>query len=148
MTAPRAEPACGTDSGGGRGIAAVQAASVCALLVLALVAATCTTREAEPIDVSVRDIVIDPYAVDGKLVRLIGLLHRAPGGDALYWLQHDLERSIHAHGVSVRLSSSWPEGAVRPGTYVAVEGIFEADDERPGSEFNGALLGARNPEIR
>ena len=91
---------------------------------------------------------MDPYAVDGKLVRLVGRLHRSPAGDVLYWHDEDIEQANQNHGVSVRLSSSWPKGAEQRGTYVAVEGIFEADHDEPGRDYNGALLEARHAELR
>ena len=97
---------------------------------------------------SVRDVVTDPYAVDGKLVRLIGVLHRSPSGDALYWHEHDAAQLNETHGVSVRLPPSWPAGSERRGAYVAVEGVFKADHEQPGSDLNGALLDTRHAEVR
>ena len=113
-----------------------------ALPLLALTMTSCSRDEPKPIDVSVRDVVIDPYAVDGRRVRLIGLLHRAREGDALYWQEQDIEKSLHNHAVAVRLPSSWPDGAERRGAYVAVEGVFEADHKDSGSNFNGTLLRA------
>lgn len=115
-------------------------------LVAALATAMCSQHDSKPIDVSVRDVVIDPYAVDGKLVRLIGVLHRTVEGDALYWHEQDIRQSKRHHAVAIRLSSSWLDKAAQSGTHVAVEGIFEADDDC--SEFNGALLEPRNAEGR
>ena len=112
-----------------------------------LVTATRSPHRGKPIDVSVRDVVTDPYAVDGKLVRLIGLLHRSDRGDVLYWNEQDVAQANENHAVSVRLSSAWPEGAERRGTLVAVQGYFEADYERAG-DFNGALLDPRYAEVR
>lgn len=128
-------------------IASARVPSVCLLIFSALLTATCSLHDEKPIVVSVRDVVIDPYAVDGKLVNLVGLLHRGPKGDALYWHQQDIEQSNHSHAVSVQLPS-WPDGAGRRGTYVAVEGIFEADHDQRGSTFNGALLDARRVQVR
>ena len=116
-----------------------QGASVVFLVFAAFVTATCSKHGSKPIDVSVRDVIIDPYAVDGKRVRLIGVLHRTKDDDALYWHEQDIQHSNRKHGVALRLSSSSTDRAVLPGTYVAIEGIFEADDDRSGSEFNGAL---------
>ncbi len=123
-------------------------ASVSFGLVAALATATCSQHNSEPIDVTVRDVVIDPYAVDGKRVRLTGVLHRTADGDALYWHEQDIPQTNRHHGVAIRQSSSWREKAVPPGTRVAVEGLFEADDDRSGSEFNGALLDPRNAQLR
>ena len=130
-----------------KALGAASTRSLCLLMLIALVTVTCSTGEPQPIDVSVRDVVIDPYAVDGKLVRLIGLLHRTPEGDALYWHEADLERPMQSHAVSVDLSTEWPEGAERRGTYVVVEGIFEADAS-DADVFNGALLDARHAQLR
>ena len=130
-----------------KALGAASTRSLCLLMLIALVTVTCSTREPQPIDVSVRDVVIDPYAVDGKLVRLIGLLRRTPDGDALYWHEADLQRPTESHAVAVELSTVWPEGAERRGTYVVVEGIFEADPSG-GDVFNGALLDARHAQIR
>jgi hypothetical protein len=129
-------------------LASARLAGIPALLLAALARATCSPDDAKPIDVSVRDVVIDPYAVDGKLVRMIGVLHRGPAGDVLYWHGQDIEQANEHHGVAVRLSSTWPAEAEGRGAYVAVEGIFEADDDEPGSDFNGALLEARHAEVR
>ncbi len=123
-------------------------ASVSFGLLAALATAMCSQHDPKPIDVSVRDVVIDPYAVDGKLVRLIGVLHRTAEGDALYWHEQDIRQSNRHHAVAIRRSSSWLDKAAQPGTHVAVEGIFEADDDRAGSGFNGALLEPRNAEVR
>ena len=127
--------------------ASTRVGSVSLLIVAGFTTATCSQNAAKPIDVSVRDVVIDPYAVDGKLVRLIGVLHRSGEGDALYWHERDIQQSNRNHGVAVRLSS-WPEGAERRGAYVAVEGIYEADHEQPGSDLNGAIIEARHAEVR
>ena len=123
-----------------------------------LLTATCTTRDAEPINVSVRDVVIDPYAVDGKLVRLYGFLRQAPEGDALYWDEHDITQSIPSHAVGVHYSSPAPAAAEPDGTYIAVEGIFHATKPpRRGwssetvalaARYNGALVDARRVHVR
>jgi hypothetical protein len=123
-------------------------ASLAILVFAAFATATCSEHVSEPIEVSVRDVVTDPYAVDGKLVRLSGLLHRSPAGDVLYWHEQDIQRSNQNHAVAVRLSSSWPEGAERRGAYVAVEGVYEADYDEAGSDSNGAVLDARSAEVR
>ncbi len=128
--------------------AAAKPASVSLLVCAAFASATCSQQDSKPIQVSVRDIVSDPYAVDGKLVRLIGLLHRSGEGDILYWHEHDIQQSAQYHGIAVHLSSSWPEGSERRGAYVAVEGFYEADHDRTRSHFNGAVLDARPAEIR
>ena len=130
-----------------KALSAMSTRSLCLLMLIALVTVTCSKNEPQPIDVSVRDVVIDPYAVDGKLVRLIGLLHRSSDGDALYWLEADLDERRQSHAVSVALATDWPQGAARRGTYVVVEGIFEADSTRGGA-YNGALLNPRHPQLR
>jgi hypothetical protein len=118
------------------------------LVFAAFATATCSQHGSKPIDVSVRDVVIDPYAVDGKLVRLVGLLHRSSAGDVLYWHEQDIQQRNRHHGVAVRLSSSWPQGAERRGAYVTVEGIYEADQHEAGSVANGAILEARSAEVQ
>jgi hypothetical protein len=138
---PRLQPLAGA-------LRKARAPAACAVGALALITATCAPRETQPIDVSVRDVVIDPYAVDGKLVRLTGRLHRGPQGDALYWHERDVQQSLRSHAVAVDLRSAWPEGADRPGTYVAVEGIFEADADGASAKYNGALLEAREAQLR
>ena len=129
-----------------------------AVVMTGLLTATCTTRDAEPINVSVRDVVIDPYAVDGKLVRLYGFVHQAPDGDALYWHQSDIKLSIPSHAVGVHYSSPAPSDAEPDGRYVAVEGIFYAakpprrgwtsETTAVGERYNGALIDARRVQVR
>ena len=141
-----------------KAIAAARAATFVSLGAAVLLTATCSQPPAEPINVSVRDVVIDPYAVDGKLVRLYGLLHHTADGDALYWHEADIQQSIASHAVGVHYSSPPAAEVERDGMHVAMEGIFyaakpprrgrsskmRAMDER----YNGALVGARRVHVR
>ena len=125
---------------------ALVAASIAALCLLAfggLIALTSSDGETRPISVSVRDVAIDPYAVDGKLVRLVGLLHHSAEGDVMYWHESDIERSLHSHAVAVQIATP-PLGRAEsaPQGHVWVEGIFKADPVE-ASGFNGAVLNAR-----
>lgn len=106
-----------------------------------------------------RDVVIDPYAVDGKLVRLIGLLHHTRDGDALYWHEADIKRSVGSHGVAVHYSSPAPASHQEADrSHVVLEGIFYAtkpqrrgwNSETAGvcERFNGALVDARRIQTR
>ena len=129
-----------------------------AVVITGLLTATCRTRDAEPINVSVRDVVIDPYAVDGKLVRLYGFLHQAPDGDALYWHEADIKQSISSHAVGVQYSSPAATEAASDGTLIAVEGIFYAtkppqhgwssDTPSFAERYNGALVDATRVQVR
>lgn len=127
-------------------------------MVAGLLTTSCTTRDPDPIEVSVRDVVIDPYAVDGRLVRLHGLLRHGSSGAALYWPQGDIKHSIASHAVGVHYSSP-PVAAGEPdGTYVAVEGFFYAArpprrgwssaDKAIGPRYNGNLVDARPVRVR
>ena len=127
-------------------------------MITGLLTATCTTRDAEPINVSVRDVVIDPYAVDGKLVRLHGFLHQAPDGAALYWHEADIKQSIPSHAVGVQYSSPADSAAAPDGTFIVVEGIFHAtkppqrgwssDTPSFAERYNGALADATRVQVR
>ena len=142
-----------------RALASARLPAILTVVIAALLSATCTTREAEPIDVSVRDVAIDPYAVDGKLVRLFGFLHHTREGDALYWLGADTRRSIESQPVAVHFSSTAPAAHQEPdGSYIVLEGIFHAtkpqrrgwssETAAAGERFNGALVDARRVQTR
>ena len=140
-------------------LASVWPPAILAIVSAGLLSTTCTTRDAEPIVVSVRDVVVDPYAVDGKLVRLFGLLHHTRDGDALYWLEADVTRSTDSHAVAVHYSTAAPTPTdATDGSYVALEGIFYATKpQRRGwssetaavpERFNGSLVDARRVQAR
>ena len=136
--------------------------SFCVLLVSAALMVTCTTRDAEPLDLSVRDIVKDPHAVDGKLVRLSGLLHHTADGEAFFWPEATENKpSLESQGVAVHYSSSAPMRVANDeadGSYVTLEGIFyvakpprrriSAQTTAVHGRFNGALVDARPVETR
>ena len=144
-----------------RALASARFPAILAVVIAALLSATCTTRDAarEPIEVSVRDVVIDPYAVDGKLVRIYGLLHHTRDGDALYWLEADMKRSAESQAVAVHYASPAPQSDDEAdGGHVALEGIFYATKPRRRGwtsettsvpeQFNGALVDARRVQTR
>ena len=118
------------------------------VLLVVLFTATRSWQAAKPIDVSVRDVLTDPYAVDGKRVRLIGVLHRSANGDALYWHETDIEHANRSHAIPVEARSGWPAGAEQPGAYVSVEGVFQADDALCASDYNGTLHAANRAAVR
>ena len=142
-----------------RALAAAHLPAILAIVIAGLLSATSATDEVEPIDVSVRDVVIEPYAVDGKLVRLFGLLHQTGDGDALYWPEPDLKGSGESPRVAVRYSSAAPPSQQEAnGSYVALEGIFYAtkpprrgwtsETTAERVQFNGTLVAARRVQVR
>ena len=118
--------------------------TVCRVAACAVLMTACSPRTAEPIQVTVRDVVTDPYRADGKRVKLVGLLHVGSDGDALYWHKIDINHSVDGHGVSVRLPLSPQERRQLDGKVVTVEGIFDADVDRHAGGFSGAIRDVRH----
>ncbi len=140
-------------------LASARLPAVFAVVIPGLLAATCTSPDAQPIDVSVRDVVIDPYAMDGRRVRLFGFLHHTRERDALYWRGADIKPSIDSDGVAVHYSSRAPASHHETdGSLVVLEGIFHATKPQrrgwnsetagAGERFNGALVDARRIQTR
>jgi hypothetical protein len=133
------------------GFGRVAALGVFALAAYLMMAGS--ARYAEPITATVRDVLIDPYRVDARRVRLFGRLHRSELGDGLYWPDDDTPPLVQSWGVAVEYSSPEEQVEEPDGTYVGLEGIFlvnrpprrgpHADDQYKAQPFNGALVAAR-----
>lgn len=136
----------GCDATGRRKIGLVRVYALCVALA-ALLMTTCSHDKSEPINVSVRDVVMDPYGVDGKYVRLVGYMQRRPNGDALYWLEHDMQRGVESHAVAVQLSPKSQKEFVS-GALGSFEGVFEADGACGGGAFSGVLVNAHRVHVR
>jgi hypothetical protein len=91
---------------------------------------------ADPVDVSLLQLIATPEQYSGKRVRVIGFCHLEFEGNGLYVHREDYERAIYKNAI-------WLEvGVDRRGLsdqYVLVEGTFDARDKGHLDLFSGSL---------
>jgi hypothetical protein len=120
-------------------------ASVC--LVLTSVFAT-VVRAAQPVNVTLVQLIANPEEFDGKLIRVIGFLRLEFEGDVLYLHREDYEHAILGDGIWVDVT---PEMAKQKETlnmhYVLLEGIFSSVDRGHMGMWSGTIKKIRRAEL-
>ncbi len=82
---------------------------------------------AEPLDVSLVQLVANPKDYDGKLVRVIGFLRLEYEGNGIYLHEDDYKHSIFKNGLWVNVSEDMHRRKVElDQKYVLIEGTFDA----------------------
>jgi hypothetical protein len=95
-----------------------------------------TVRAAEPLDVSLLQLIARPEQYNGKRVRVIGFCHLEFEGNGLYVHGEDYERAIYKNGIWLDVG---PEKQGFSDEYVLVEGTFDARMKGHLSLFSGSL---------
>jgi hypothetical protein len=99
-----------------------------------------SSRRAEPLDVSIIQLVANPAVYDGKVVRLIGFIHFEFEGNAIYLHKEDYDHAITNDGLWVDLAPGFSAKECQ-GRYVIIEGTFRANDHGHMGMWSGAVRG-------
>ena len=106
---------------------------------------------AEPVDVSLVQLISAPERFRGKLVRFSGFVASEHEGDAAYLYREDYEELLTRNGIWLDWNESVaakPEGAA----YAIVEGTFDPDSGGHMALYSGTLRRivrcARLPHLR
>ena len=82
---------------------------------------------AEPLDVSLVQLIANPKDYDGKVVRVIGFMRLEFEGNGIYLHQDDYKHSIYKNALWIDVSEDMQKRkAALDQTYVLVEGTFNA----------------------
>lgn|SRR5208282_6766701 len=82
---------------------------------------------AEPLDVSLVQLIASPKNYDGKMVRLIGFVRLEFEGNAIYLHQDDYKHSISKNGLWIDVTEDMQKRkAELDQQYVLIEGTFDA----------------------
>ena len=82
---------------------------------------------AEPISVSLVQLIANPKDYDGKIVRVIGFVKLEFEGDAIYLHQDDYKHNIHKNGLWIDVTDDIrKKRAGLDQKYVLIEGTFNA----------------------
>ena len=120
-------------------------ASVC-LLLASLFAVR--VKAAEPVKVTLVQLIANPEKFDGKLIRVIGFLRLEFEGDVLYLHREDYEHAILGDGIWVDVT---PEMTKQKETlnmhYVLLEGIFSSGERGHMGMWSGSIKRIRRAEL-
>jgi len=82
---------------------------------------------AEPLDVSLVQLIASPKGYNGKIVRLIGFVRLEFEGDAIYLHQEDYKHSISKNGLWIDVTEDMEKRKTAlDQKYVLIEGTFDA----------------------
>jgi hypothetical protein len=82
---------------------------------------------AEPVDVSLIQLIANPKDYDGKIVRVIGFAKLEFEGDAIYFHEDDYKHSISKNGLWIDVSEDMLKRKAKlDRKYVLIEGQFDA----------------------
>jgi len=110
-----------------------------ALKYLLMLALTFPSRAAEPVDVSLIQLIANPTQFHQKHVRVIAFLNIEFEGDALYLHKQDYLHRISNNAVWIDLPEKIPNKAAINQKYVIVEAVFRADRHGHMGMFSGSL---------
>ena len=96
-------------------------------------------RAEDPIDTSLVQLIANPKALDGKLIRVIGFLNLEFEGDAVYLHKEDFEHAISQNGIWVDIPDDFKGRSKLSGNYVLLEGIFDAKRHGHMGMFSGTI---------
>lgn len=118
-----------------------------ALKCLLLVALTLPSLAADPVDVSLVQLIANPTEFHQKLVRVIAFLNIEFEGDALYLHKEDYLHRISSNAVWIDLPSKIPDKAAINRKYVIVEAVFRADVRGHMGMFSGTLTDTKRLDL-
>ena len=95
---------------------------------------------AEPLDVSLVQLIASPKDYDGKIVRLIGFMRLEFEGNAIYLHQDDYKHSISKNGLWIDVTEDMQKRkAELDRKYVLIEGAFDAKMTGHLGMFSGGI---------
>ncbi|HKS67676.1 MAG TPA: hypothetical protein VJR26_10595 [Candidatus Acidoferrales bacterium] len=120
------------------------------LVVLCLVA--CAVAGAavaqEPADVSMVQLIANPSAFNGKLIRVTGFLRLEFEGNELYLHRDDYVHSVYKNGLWLELSRDESAKNMRlDQDYVTVIGVFDSRDQGHNGLTSGAIVKIQRIEL-
>lgn len=95
-------------------------------------------RAADPVDVSMIQLLATPERFHGRVVRVQGFLKLEWEGDALYLHRTDFDQAIFRNAVGVTRSSAFVGKELSDG-YVLIEGQFDAKETGHLGAFSGSI---------
>jgi len=95
---------------------------------------------AEPIDVSLINLIATPKEFDGKLVRVKGFARVEFEGNAIYLHRDDYLQGITKNGLWLDFEESSPKQMARiDKRYVLVEGVFSMNEQGHFGLWSGSI---------
>jgi hypothetical protein len=95
---------------------------------------------AEPINVSMIQLIADPQRFDGQTIRVIGFMRLEFEGNAVYLHREDYERSVLQNGVWIELTDSQLKTSAKLNNgYVIIEGTFSAKERGQLGIWSGSI---------
>ena len=95
-----------------------------------------STSSAEPVDVSLLQLIATPSEYGGKVVRVIGFCHLEFEGNGLYLHREDFERAISKNAIWLDVDR---DKQALSDQYVLVEGTFDGRGRGHLGMFAGSL---------
>ncbi|HEY7640446.1 MAG TPA: hypothetical protein VH814_12025 [Steroidobacteraceae bacterium] len=95
-----------------------------ALFILSL-SASYATMAAQPLNVSMIQLIATPEKYQGKRVRMMAFLRIEFEGNAIYLHKEDYEQAIYSNGLWIDLPKAISNDKALTDRYVLVEGVFD-----------------------
>jgi hypothetical protein len=102
-----------------------------------------------PVAVSLVQLIANPDAFDGKLVRVTGFVRVEHEGTAIYLHREDWEHMLTKNGLWLAANDSAPEGSREAGVnnrYALIEGRFNAKKKGHRGLWSGSIEGISRME--
>ena len=95
---------------------------------------------AEPLDVSLVQLIANPKSYDGKVVRVIGFVRLEFEGNAIYLHQDDYKHGIPKNGLWIDVTDNMrKKKADFDQKYVLLEGTFDVNDTGHMGLWSGSI---------
>jgi hypothetical protein len=95
---------------------------------------------AEPINVSMIQLIADPQRFDGQNIRVIGFMRLEFEGNAVYLHREDYERAVLQNGVWIELTDPQIKTSAKLNNgYVIIEGTFSAKERGHLGIWSGSI---------
>ena len=110
------------------------------LLLLLLSCWVTPTWAAEPLEVSLIQLIANPKTYDGKAVRVVGFVSLEREGHAVYLHQDDYKHGITKNGLWLEVTDDIRQKQKDyDQKYLLIEGVFKAQDTGHMALYSGAL---------
>lgn len=102
----------------------------------------------QPADVSMVQLIANPSAFNGKLIRVTGFLRLEFEGNELYLHKDDYIHSVYKNGLWLELSRDESAKNMRlDQNYVTVIGVFDSRDQGHNGLASGAIVKIQHIEL-
>ena len=94
----------------------------------------------EPVEVSLIQLIANPQAYQGKIVRVIGFVRLEFEGEAIYLHRDDYEHDITKNGLWIDISDALRKKRTQyDQRYVLLEGSFNANEKGHKGAWSGSI---------